>query len=73
MWRDRCDNMNQWLTESEKLIKNEDKIGTDIDEIQEQMKDNQVGANTVRIISEGGAYEGGRGLSDARLAKLDAT
>ena len=42
-WRDRCDNMNQWLSESEKLIKNEEKVGTDIDVLQEQIKDNQVG------------------------------
>jgi len=35
--------MNQWLTESEKLIKNEDKIGSDIEVLQEQIKDNQVG------------------------------
>lgn len=35
--------MNQWLTESEKLIKNEEKIGSDIDVLQEQIKDNQVG------------------------------
>ena len=42
-WRDKCDNMNQWLTESEKLIRNEEKIGSDIDVLQEQIKDNQVG------------------------------
>lgn len=42
-WRDKCDNMNQWLTESEKLIKSEEKIGSDIDVLQEQIKDNQVG------------------------------
>lgn len=42
-WRDKCDNMNQWLTESEKLIKNEDKLGSDIEVLQEQIKDNQVG------------------------------
>ena len=42
-WRDKCDNMNQWLTESEKLIKNEDKIGSDIEVLQEQIKDSQVG------------------------------
>lgn len=35
--------MNQWLTESEKLIKNEEKIGSDIDVLQEQIKDTQVG------------------------------
>lgn len=35
--------MNQWLTESEKLIKSEEKIGSDIDVLQEQIKDNQVG------------------------------
>ena len=34
--------MNQWLTESEKLIKNEEKIGTEIEVLQEQIKDNQV-------------------------------
>ena len=41
-WRDRCDNMNQWLSESEKLIKNEEKVGSDIAVLQEQIKDNQV-------------------------------
>ena len=39
--------MNQWLTESEKLIKNEEKIGSDIDVLQEQIKDNQVGFNSL--------------------------
>lgn len=34
--------MNQWLSESEKLIKNEEKIGSDIGVLQEQIKDNQV-------------------------------
>ena len=46
-WRDRCDNMNQWLIESERLIKNEEKVGSDIDVLQEQIKDNQVGAKTI--------------------------
>ena len=41
-WRERCDNMNQWLSESEKLIKSEEKIGTDIEVIKEQITDNQV-------------------------------
>lgn len=41
-WREKCDNMNQWLSESEKLIKNEEKIGSDIGVLQEQIKDNQV-------------------------------
>ena len=39
--------MNQWLTESEKLIKNEEKIGSDIDVLQEQIKDNQVGLKSL--------------------------
>ncbi|XP_020615403.1 dystonin-like isoform X2 [Orbicella faveolata] len=47
-WRDKCDNMNQWLTESEKLIKNEEKIGSDIDVLQEQIKDNQLFLNEVK-------------------------
>ena len=34
--------MNQWLSESEKLIKSEEKIGTDIEVIKEQITDNQV-------------------------------
>ena len=34
--------MNQWLSESEKLIKREEKIGTDIEVIKEQITDNQV-------------------------------
>ena len=34
--------MNQWLSESEKLIKSEEKIGTEIEVIKEQITDNQV-------------------------------
>ncbi|XP_068690393.1 utrophin-like [Montipora foliosa] len=41
-WRDKCDNMNQWLTESEKLIKSEEKVSGDIDALQEQIQDNQL-------------------------------
>lgn len=50
-WREKCDNMNQWLSESEKLIKNEEKIGSDIGVLQEQIKDNQL------FIKEMKAYE----------------
>ena len=41
--------MNQWLSESEKLIKNEEKIGNNVDVLQEQIKDNQVGTNSTRF------------------------
>lgn len=39
--------MNQWLTESEKLIKNEEEIGSDIEVLQEQINDNQVGSKSI--------------------------
>ena len=54
-WRDKCDNMNQWLTESEKLIKSEEKVAGDIDALQEQIQDNQVGA--IRPVIPENKYE----------------
>ena len=49
--------MNQWLTESEKLIKNEEKIGSDIDVLQEQIKDNQVGLKSLFHATENTANQ----------------
>lgn len=41
-WRKHCDVMNQGLVHSEKLIKNEEKIGNDIDTVENQLDNNEV-------------------------------
>ena len=43
--------MNQWLSESEKLIKSEEKIGTEIEVIKEQITDNQVRTQVYFLVS----------------------
>ena len=41
-WREHCENMNQWLIESERLIRNEEKVGAEVAVLQEQISDNRV-------------------------------
>ena len=41
-WHQNCDNVNQFLLESERLIRTEEKIGDDIEKVKEQIKDNNV-------------------------------
>lgn len=51
-WRTKCENMNQWLTESEKLIKSEERVGDSVDVLKEQIEDNQVCALVEFFYSE---------------------
>ena len=43
--------MNQWLMESERLIKNEENISDDIDTVKEQLVDHEVSNTEYRIYS----------------------
>ncbi|XP_067048762.1 dystrophin-like isoform X1 [Acropora muricata] len=47
-WRTKCDNVNQWLTESEKLIKSEERVGDTVDALKEQIEDNQLFLSEVK-------------------------
>lgn len=51
-WRTKCDNVNQWLRESEKLIKSEERVGDTVDALKEQIEDNQVCALVEFFYSE---------------------
>ncbi|KAK3754856.1 hypothetical protein QZH41_011349, partial [Actinostola sp. cb2023] len=51
LWMVKCDNMIQWLTECEKLLEQEPKIGTDHKTLEDQQQDND------EFLSEGREYQ----------------
>ena len=41
-WHNKCSSLNQWLSESERLIKQEEKASTDVETVKYQIQDNKV-------------------------------
>jgi len=48
-WREKCESMNQFLNECQRLQKEEDKIGSDIKTLQEQSQDCKVNHEKICI------------------------
>lgn len=42
LWIVKADNMVQWLTECEKLVQREKKLGIDVESLEEQLQDVEV-------------------------------